>query len=414
MGNRYSVIIWLMCCMVLLVFGFLGNRSASAAIDSYTKLLIHGDSISDTTGKTITAYGDAAVSNAGKTVTANGNAQIDTAQGKFGGTSGLFDGSGDYLTVPDSDDWNFGSGDFTIDLWVRFNSLPSVDYAAVFYSQRTDGHNESWFGLRNDGNLYFKQISGGSNTVEIIRTPSPAITTGQWYHIALIRNGNVFRIYVDGIQAGSDYTSLATLINYSGSLAIGVAYADLPTHFLDGWLDELRISKGIARWTSDFTPPTDAYTSDNCTKLLLHLNGSDGFTSFIDASRDHFKGKAISFDGSGDYLSLADSDDWNFGSGDFTIDFWVRFNSFSGNFLLTKHEGDTGYIINFSQTGISFYPVSSYWAWYAPNQNFQLNTWYHWAFVRSGNNFWIFVNGAPIGLFDATGRSINGYPGSLL
>ena len=146
MKNRYSGIIWLMCCMVLLVFGFLGNRSVSAAIDSYTKLLIHGDSISDATGKTVVANGNVSVADAGKPVTANDNAQIDTAQSKFDGTSGLFDGLGDYLTVPDSDDWNFESEDFTIDLWVRFNSLPSVDYAAVFYSQRTDGHNESWFG----------------------------------------------------------------------------------------------------------------------------------------------------------------------------------------------------------------------------------------------------------------------------
>src|SRR3990167_6623864 len=88
MKKKYSGIICLMCCMVfLLVFGVLGNRDASAAVDSYTKLLIHGDSIADVaTGKTVTVYGDAAVSNAGKTVTANGNAQIDTAQGKFGGT----------------------------------------------------------------------------------------------------------------------------------------------------------------------------------------------------------------------------------------------------------------------------------------------------------------------------------------
>ena len=195
---------------------------------------------------------------AGKTVT-NNNATFTSSAYKMGGYSGVFNGSSAYLSLTDSDDWNFGSGDFTIDLWVKFNSLPPVNYSAAFYSQRTDGNNESWFGLRNDGNLYFKQTSGGANVVEIIRTPSPVITTGQWYHIALIRNGNVFRIYVDGTQVGSDYTSSATLINYSGNLVIGVAYADSPAHFLDGGLDELRISKGIARWTSNFTPPSSPY-----------------------------------------------------------------------------------------------------------------------------------------------------------
>lgn len=84
-----------------------------AFIDTYTKLLLHCDG---TDGST--TFSDNGVT--GHTVTANGNAQIDTAQSKFGNASGLFDGTGDYLTIPDHADWNFGTGNFTIDAWIRF------------------------------------------------------------------------------------------------------------------------------------------------------------------------------------------------------------------------------------------------------------------------------------------------------
>ena len=90
-----------------------------SALDSYTKLLIHGDSIGDATGKTVTA---------------NGNAAATTAQYKFAevGNSILFGGTGDYLTLADSDDWNFGADNFTIDFWVNFSNLtgPSISYCS--------------------------------------------------------------------------------------------------------------------------------------------------------------------------------------------------------------------------------------------------------------------------------------------
>ena len=72
-----------------------------------------------------------------KIVTANGNARITTGQSEFGGASGLFDGSGDYLSTPDSADWYFGTGDFTIDFWVRFNALPGSGTIYGYVGQYT-------------------------------------------------------------------------------------------------------------------------------------------------------------------------------------------------------------------------------------------------------------------------------------
>ena len=88
------------------------------------------------------------------TVTAVGNAQIDTAQYKFGGASGLFDGTGDYLTIPDHADFNFGAGDFTIDFWVRFNA---INTAQAFISQTEDANNQWVFRIdaTNTVEIYF-------------------------------------------------------------------------------------------------------------------------------------------------------------------------------------------------------------------------------------------------------------------
>src|SRR3990167_4294419 len=103
-----------------------------ATEDSYTKFLAHTDGTDGSTTFT---------DEAGIAITANGNAQIDTAQSKFGGASGLLDGTGDYLTTPDSDNYNFGSGDFSVDFQVRFNSVASNQ---DFIAHWTDGSTHSW------------------------------------------------------------------------------------------------------------------------------------------------------------------------------------------------------------------------------------------------------------------------------
>jgi len=217
------------------------------------------------------------------TVTAHGNAQIDTAQSKFGGASGLFDGSGDYLSTPDSDDWNFGTGDFTIDFWVRFNSLPANGEWATFYCQRPSGwQNQVYFGFRNIGGAYswdFSVYSGGAAIMEVIKATT--VSTNTWYHIAVVRSGNNFYIFQDGAQVGTAVTDSDSVPDLASTLTIG-RLGVYDGYYFNGWLDEFRVSKGSARWTSNFTPPSAAYTADSPTVLLLHMNGADGSTTFTD------------------------------------------------------------------------------------------------------------------------------------
>lgn len=212
--------------------------------DDFTKLLLHMDG-SDAS----TTFTD----EAGKTVTANGNAQIDTAQSKFGGAGGLFDGTGDYLSVPDSADWYFATGDFTIDFRVRFNSVASN---AAFYNQYVDGNNEiRLFWSQSAAQLILQNYTGGVATIDVRKAWSPSINI--WYHVAVVRNGNNFMMFIDGTQIGTTDSDASEVTNFAAGIEIG--RSDVGSSNLNGWLDEYRISKGIARWTSNFTPPTAPY-----------------------------------------------------------------------------------------------------------------------------------------------------------
>lgn len=209
--------------------------------DSFAKLLLHCDG-SDAS----TTFTDASPSARGN-ATVSGNAQVDTGQSKFGGASLLCDGSGDYLSYASSADWNFGaagSGDFTIDFWVRWNSVSNTNLINAGNFAGT-----GWDFYYQSGTL--RLYNGSESTLSW--TPS----SGTWYHIALVRNGGTITCYIDGTSIGT-FTDL-DMNNDSRDLQIAAAAGSFP---LNGWMDEIRVSKGIARWTSNFTPPTEAYDVD--------------------------------------------------------------------------------------------------------------------------------------------------------
>jgi len=210
------------------------------ACDSYTVLMLHCDG---TDGST--SFPDA--SNSPKTVTANGNAQVDTAQFKFPTGSYLGDGVGDYLSVPDSVDFDFPA-DFTIDFWLRFNTVASVSLVDKQYTSANG------YLLEATATALVLFNSGG-----IVMTAAWTPSTNTWYHVALVRSGTTMQMYIDGSQIGVNTTITTDFSGTTNALAIGADLTDGGLLSLDGWIDEFRISKGIARWTSNFTPPTEPY-----------------------------------------------------------------------------------------------------------------------------------------------------------
>jgi len=210
-------------------------------------LLLHGDGADTST--TITDSG-----NTGHSPTANGNAQIDTAQSKFGGASILFDGTGDYISIPNHVDWdwNVDGNDFTVDFWVRFNSVAG---AQTFWGRGSSGGD--FERLYFDGsNIVYNSNIAPNEQGYIVRAWSPSVNT--WYHIALAKSGDDYKLFVDGTQQGATATDsdLGTSAP-SADFEIGKNPYSAAS-YLNGWIDEFRISSE-ARWTANFTPSTSAY-----------------------------------------------------------------------------------------------------------------------------------------------------------
>lgn len=186
-------------------------------------------------------------SNSAHTVTAVGNAQTSTAQSKFNGSSGLFDGSGDYLTIPHSADFNFGTADWTIEFWYQFNSLSG------FQTLFDHGYVSAGGLTIQTGNGTGKWIvytSGGARATETSSTP----TVGVWYYYAIVQSGTTITIYRDGVAAGSG-TSTANL-TITADVAIGARLATGLVN-INAYGAELRITKGVARTVT--TVPTAAF-----------------------------------------------------------------------------------------------------------------------------------------------------------
>lgn len=225
-------------------------------IDSYTKLLLHCDGADAST-----TFTDSGVT--GHTVTANGNAQIDTAQKKFGSASGLFDGSGDYLAISDHADFAFGSGNFTVDFWVRFNALPTAGNFSAFYGRDVSTH-DLMLDIKNESGTYkLRFIPFISSTPNLVVNETWAgLTTGVWYHLAFVRSGNNWHAFVNGTQLGATGSLSGTLDSSTNQITIARHTSADPRYF-NGWLDEFRVSKGVARWTANFTVPAAPY--DNST-----------------------------------------------------------------------------------------------------------------------------------------------------
>ena len=178
-----------------------------------------------------------------------GNAQVSTSVVKYGTGSMKFNGTTDYLTLPSTPNLAMGSGNFTWELWVYVNSFSTFQ---AFIDSRTSTQGEGlYFGINFSSNAVVVYDNGGV----AILTSSTTLTASTWTHIALVRNAGTLTLYFNGVSVGS----VANTFNLSSTkYGIGVIISTL-LYFLNGYIDDLRITKGIARYTANFTPPTQAF-----------------------------------------------------------------------------------------------------------------------------------------------------------
>jgi len=208
-------------------------------------LLLHGDGTNGST--TITDS-----SSSPKTVTANGNAQISTAQSKFsGGSSILFDGSGDYLSTPDTSSLDLSTGDFTIEMWTR--PVTSLLFNAGFIVKRQNSGQFGPLAIYRVGSSVSVFVSSTNSSWNIASNVTlGTLVLDTWHHIGLVRSGSQFIGFFDGTV-----TTVATSSNTlaSNALAWLIGAGDIAADSFNGYIEEVRITKGVARYTANFTPP---------------------------------------------------------------------------------------------------------------------------------------------------------------
>lgn len=253
--------------------------------DSFTKVLLH---FTGSDGGTVIT--DSNTGGSAHTWTANGNANTDTAQTKFGSTSLACDGTGDYVTTPDSTDFTLGSGDWTIDCW--FNVGGGAGAARVLCGQSdssaTSTTRTAELNLSATNVLTGLAFIGAAQTAVIGTT---TITTTGWHHAAFVRTGNVLKLFLDGVQEGGNQAFVGTVNNSSNAYSVG-RLGEFTTITWNGWIDEFRLSVGVARWTAAFTPPTYAYSvviSPICRGHFCARNSDGTVTIFAGTAADLYK-----------------------------------------------------------------------------------------------------------------------------
>jgi len=347
------------------------------------------------------------------TWTANGDAKITASNARFGAGCGSFDGTGDFISTPSNVGFQFGAGDFTVECHVRFSDV-SVDRALINYYQ--DG--TSGWAIRYSTTTGLRVALNG-NAFSFPWAPA----AGQWYHLAVSRSGGMLRAFVDGVPLGPEQSAGVTT-GSAVDLKIGVTttLAD----YLAGFLDEVRITKGVARYTSAFTPPSEPFPLGKVVSLL-HFEGAPGSANFADemgnawalmgtgslnAATPKFGLSSLLLDGnnSGINSGTTSTEDFGFGTGDFTVEWFARQDSAKAvshiDFRSSSASQPRLMVYNTNATPYTDLRlfVSDVDVIVAPNGTLKIGVWQHFAICRSEGITRMFVDGVMVGspFVDAT------------
>lgn len=366
------------------------------AIANTSLLICHdpgGFTDASTNNFTVTKYGDAVAREdnpfqAGKRATY-----------VYGG-SGYFDGTGDYLSIPTNTAFDFGTGDFTVEAWVNPATLPS-DWFIVSASGSGGlflGYGAGAVGYGRAG-VAWDSGYGGSGV---------GLAVNAWSHVALSRSGTSIRLFVNGVQAGATATNSQAYNISTGSLNIGSQGAN---YYCNGHIANVRIVKGTAVYTANFTPPTSPVTAVSGTSLLLNFDNAGVYDATGQRSNIVHYGdvktsttvtqlgqSVMYFDGTGDYMNVNGpaSPALAFGTGDFTIEGWLRLGVAGGglNILDFRPTNTNGAYpdLYYNGTKLAYYLNGG--DALVGATTIVTNTWYHFALCRSGTTTRLFVNGA--------------------
>jgi hypothetical protein len=319
--------------------------------------------------------------------------------------SAYFDGTGDYLSVPASSAFAPGTGDFTVEGWF-YATAAMPAYGGVIWGQTTPGTNYFIITAGNDANpvtanyISLLTTTSGGGTAVYSNSSNP-FTLNTWNHFAVVRVSGTVTVYLNGI-GGTATSRPIDLTNTTYTPYIGSPSGS--SQYFPGYISNFRYVKGTALYKSNFVPPVAPVTEVANTSLLLNFTDAAvtdystmvNLESFgdvkITTANSRVGGSAMYFDGTGDYLKIPGTNQIvTFGTGDFTVEFWVYLNTVPTEFppIITN---DNGFYINFRGNGnIALTDISNQYAITA--SALTAGSWFHVAIVRNSGSSKVYVNG---------------------
>ena len=387
----------------------------------YNTLLLSGNG---TNNKNNNTFLDSSTNNF--SITRAGNPTQGTFSPYGSNWSNYFDGNTDFLQLSNNNAFLFGSGNFTLECWFFPNTITAEEQVLMSIWDDYSTVPQAWdFRVNGGGKVYFGIDVATADTG--IFTSSATLSAGQWYHLAVTRSGNTFRLFING-TLDSTTTNSSTISNGNGPLCIGgyAGSSQADKESVNGYLSNVRIVKGTAVYTSAFTPSTTPLTAISGTSLLTCQHNR-----FIDNSTNAFAitlsgtptiqrfspfgpGAAYStstiggsgyFDGAADNLQLTYSSTMAAGTGPYSFEVWVYFSGSGAN---------QGVIGTTSDGFAGFERSAGTWAYYngiaATNTLVPvvLNQWTHVVICRNGSGAGaFFVNGTRLATFTDNSTKAN-------
>lgn len=347
------------------------------------------------------------------------------------GGSIYFDGVDDYLTLPNSSELQFGTSDFTIECWYNSSTVNGVFPQII--GQFTSSASGQWRCstiFNSVDNLGFTY--GTSSFVDYYT--GVKVNDGLWHHLVWCRSGNTLYIFKDGVLAGS--TTITVSLG-EASQATLVGYNSYNNSYTKGYISNLRVVKGTALYTTNFTPPEAPLIAVANTQILL--SGTNGKvidlaennaivpvgSAGIDLTTFKYGNQSYVFNGTTDYFVLPSTQDITLGEKDFTFECWFMTNNSSIDQTIVTINANTnessfaGLVVQVWHGYLKFLLSTSGAAWYLSASaiaTISANAWYHVAIVRNGTIITAYLNGQPVYSGSVSGALYQGtinYVGAL-
>lgn len=337
----------------------------------------------------------------------------------------LFNGSNQYLSIPNTSTMQMGTSDYTVEAWIYPTANGQANTSQIFAQSAAGVSSQFIVGLTSANKIvnYIEYAAGGGSAGPVI-TSATSITLNKWTHIATARVSGVTRIFINGVldASASDAGGYRVV---SHNFSIGSQNGAGST-FFTGYISNLRVIKGTGLYASNFTPPTATLTAVTNTSLLTCHD-----TTIRDASTNNFTItnnntatvstvspfpvlRSVSFNGSNQYLSIANNAAFNFGTGSFTIEWWQYLNSaFAGSTGIPigqkTSDGTNGWQI-YRNTSVNTDKISVRFSGgdYVTTVTPSSQVWEHWALVRDNSSTltW-YRNGTACGTYSNVTSNIS-------